>query len=285
MENNFEFLAPREERYNENGYSTKRSTYMNKIMKTLLLFIHFIWSSVILPEFAPPFAQQTVFGMRLDVWWRFLPQPFRCARRIQIVAHICRRSDCCRVLPAQTFSFPNLTFWLKVCFLHYIYFYWIIFRIFKKQKFINSDDFRSPNEMWLIENRVGRLNAVFAFEISQAIKLRTVHAHRRFGHTKSIRDENEKKKMNLLSILLRTKFSHRFDYVSFHSAYFSILISPLILVVVFLLSFPDSRKFFIFFFFDKLNGRKWLAQLHLHPNACGSTNANMLRPNANFTAR
>lgn len=194
MENNFEFLAPREERYNENGCSTKRSTYMNKIMKTLLLFIHFIWSSVILPEFAPPFAQQTVFGMRLDVWGRFLPQPFRCARRIQIVAHICRRSDCCRVLPAQTFSFPNLTFWLKVCFLHYIYFYWIIFRIFKKQKFINSDDFRSPNEMWLIENRVGRLNAVFAFEISQAIKLRTVHAHRRFGHTKSIRDENEKKK-------------------------------------------------------------------------------------------
>lgn len=56
-----------------------------------------------------------------------------------------------------------------------------------------------------------------------------------------------RKKKNPLSILLRTKFSHRFDYVSFNSSYSPISIFPLILVVVFLISFPDSRKFFIFF--------------------------------------
>lgn len=187
-----------------------------------------------------------LFSMRCDVMAFCAATDSACEANSYRCAYL-QRSECCRVLPAQTFSFPNLTFWLKVCFLLYIYFHLIIFYIFSTQKLKISSFFvlRTNRERLKVE-WVARAPYRERKTCSNEKVLRTVHAHRGFCHIKSIEDE----KKNRPSILLRTVCDKIFGPTTLHLTNdFSVLI----LVntnfwSLFLALFLDSHRFFHFVF-------------------------------------
>lgn len=149
--------------------------------------------------------------------------------------------------------------------------------------------FRSTNGLWLIENQIGRSNVVFTMKIDRpkeiAYGARTLWSLP-YKIDRQMKEEERKNLSILLRIVCDIVFSSNRDYALLNKPKW--LFSSDLRTNCghcFFRSISRLTQFFHLLFLWSIKRKKWLAQLQLHLNACGSTNTNMLKPNANFTAR